>query len=64
MKITIKIFFEMIANTSELVAKLVNIEILIFRTFQVDPKEIKWPLQWWQKHESMFPTIGFLLDKY
>jgi hypothetical protein len=27
----------------------------------VDAKKIKCPLEyWWRKHESMFPTIGFL----
>jgi hypothetical protein len=26
----------------------------------VDPKDIKCLLQWWGKHEAMFPTIGFL----
>ncbi len=26
----------------------------------MDPKDIKCPLQWWGKHEAMFPTIGFL----
>ncbi len=25
----------------------------------MDVKDIKHPLQWWQKHESMFPTIFF-----
>jgi hypothetical protein len=25
----------------------------------VDAKNIKCPLQWWEKHENMFPTIGF-----
>jgi hypothetical protein len=24
------------------------------------PKDIKWPFQWWEKHETMFPTFGFL----
>jgi len=52
--------FEMIASISEPMVELVNKELLIFRRFQVDPKEIKSPLQWWQKHEFMFPTIGFL----
>jgi hypothetical protein len=33
--------FEQIANTSELVKKLVNMELLIFRWYQVDMKEIK-----------------------
>jgi hypothetical protein len=26
----------------------------------LDVKDIKCPLQWWHKHEAMFPTIGFL----
>jgi hypothetical protein len=53
----------MITNTIEPVVELVNKELLIFKRFQVDPKEIKWPLQWWQKHEYMFPTIGFLTQQ-
>ncbi len=52
--------FEMIACTSESVAKLVNKEFLIFRRFQVDLTKIKCPLEWWQKHESMIPTVDFL----
>ncbi len=39
--------FERIPNTSEPMVELVNKELLIFRRFQVDPKEIKSPLQWW-----------------
>jgi hypothetical protein len=26
----------------------------------VDPKDIKCPLQWWGKHATMFPSVGFL----
>jgi hypothetical protein len=26
----------------------------------LDVNDIKCPFQWWQKHEAMFPTIGFL----
>jgi hypothetical protein len=52
--------FEMIANTSELVAELVNKEFLILRRFKVDPTKIKWPLQWRRKHESTIPTVDFL----
>ncbi len=51
---------EMTSSTTKLVIELVNRELLIFRKFQVDLKEIKCLLQWWQKHETMFPTIGFL----
>jgi hypothetical protein len=53
--------FEMIVSTCELVTKLVNRNLLIFKRFQVNFKEIKCPLQWWQKHEYMLPIIGFLV---
>ncbi len=26
----------------------------------MDPTDIKCPLQWWGKHETMFPTFDFL----
>jgi len=29
----------------------------------MDPKDIKCPLQWWQKHEFMFSIIGFLVQE-
>jgi len=51
--------FEMTTNISELVTNLVNRKLLVFRHYQVDFKDIKCPLQWWEKHESMFLTIGF-----
>jgi hypothetical protein len=38
----------------------VNKELLAFKQYQVNGKDIKCPLQWWEKHETMFPTIGFL----
>jgi hypothetical protein len=37
--------FEMIVSTSELATKLANIELLIFKHYQVDVKDIKCPLQ-------------------
>jgi hypothetical protein len=43
-----------------LVKELVKRELLNFRRYQLDVKNIKCLLQWWQKHEAMFPTIGFL----
>ncbi len=52
--------FEMTISTSEPTTKLINRELLIFRRYQVDVKDMKCPLQWWEKHENMFPTIGFL----
>ncbi len=36
---------------------------MVFRCYQVDVNKIKCPLQWWEKHESMFPTIGFLVHQ-
>jgi len=35
-------------------------KLLIFKHYQIDPKEIKCPFQWWGKHEAMFPIVGFL----
>jgi hypothetical protein len=54
------IYFEQNSNISEPTKKLVNRKLFIFKQYQVDMKEIKCPLQWWHKHESMFPTMGFL----
>jgi len=51
--------FEMTISTNEPTMKLVNRELLIFKHYQVDVKDIKCRLQWWGKHENMFPTIGF-----
>jgi hypothetical protein len=49
----------MTTSTSEPTMELVNKKLLIFRHYQVDDKNIKCPLQWWEKHESMFPIVGF-----
>ncbi len=51
--------FEMTTYTSEPRTKLVNKELLIFKHYQVNVKDIKCPLQLWEKHHNMFPTIGF-----
>ncbi len=50
----------MITSTNEPAKKFVSKEVLIFMKFQMDAKDIKCPFQWWEKHESMFLTIGFL----
>jgi hypothetical protein len=39
-------------------------EMLIFRHYQVDSKEIKCPLQWWEKHEVTFPIVVFLTQHF
>jgi hypothetical protein len=38
-------------------------KIIGFRKFHVDVKDIKNLLQWWVKHESRFPIIGFLANQ-
>jgi hypothetical protein len=52
--------FELTANTNELMKELVSQELLIFTRFQLDIKDIECFFQWWEKHEFMFPTVGFL----
>jgi len=52
--------FEMSITYNELVTKLVNMELLILKHYRVDSKEIKCPLEQWEKHESLFPLVGFL----
>jgi len=37
--------------------EVVNKELHMFIRFQVDVKDIKCPLEWWAKHESLFPTV-------
>jgi hypothetical protein len=32
-----------------------------FKRSQLDVKDIKCLLQWWQKHEVIFPIVGFLV---
>jgi hypothetical protein len=51
--------FQHIVLTSEPSKELVTKELLIFKCYLVNPKHIKCPPQWWGKHETMFPTIGF-----
>jgi hypothetical protein len=53
--------FEMVIGTNELTKELVNKKLMIFCRFQADVKDIKCPLEWWKKHESMFPIVGFFL---
>jgi hypothetical protein len=55
----------MIIGTVEPAKDLVNKELLAFRSYEEDMKEIKCPFRWtWKKHETMFYTIGFLLVKF
>jgi hypothetical protein len=52
--------FELTTSTSEPTTKLITRKLLIFKYYQVDPRVIKCPLQWREKHEAMFSTIDFL----
>jgi hypothetical protein len=52
--------FQWTTSTTEPTKELVIRELLIFKCYQVDPKNIKCPLQWWGKHACMFPIVGFL----
>jgi hypothetical protein len=51
--------FEMTTYTSETTTKSVNKELLIFKPYQVNVKDIECPLQLREKHENMFSTIDF-----
>jgi hypothetical protein len=54
--------FKMTVSAFKLVIELINREVLMFKHFQVDVKEINCPFQWWEKHESMnFPITRFLV---
>ncbi len=37
--------------------------LLIFRHYQVDVKKITCPFRWWEKHEVLFPIVGFLTQQ-
>jgi hypothetical protein len=52
--------FQQTASTSKPSKELVTKELLIFKRYQMNPKDIKCLLRWWGKHEAMFPTIGLL----
>jgi len=51
----------MIVRTSKLTKKLVNKELLIFKQCQMDVKNIKCFLQWWEEPGTMFPIVGFIV---
>jgi hypothetical protein len=55
--------FEQTTSTNELVEKLVKRELLIFKRYELDVKNIKCIFQWWHKHEVMFLIVGFLAQQ-
>jgi hypothetical protein len=52
--------FEMSTATNEPTKEVVNKELMMFKRFQVDVKDIKCLLDWWVKHKSFFPIVVFL----
>jgi len=55
--------FEMEVGTSEPSKENVERDLLIFMHYQTDVKEIICPLRWWEKHEMLFPIVGFLTQQ-
>jgi hypothetical protein len=51
--------FEMSIQTNEPTKEVLNKELMMFRRFQVDVKDIKCLLEWWAKHEILFPIVAF-----
>jgi hypothetical protein len=51
--------FEVSTGTNEPTKEVMNKELLMFRGFQVNVKDIQCPLEWWAKHESLFPIVSF-----
>jgi hypothetical protein len=52
--------FQQTTSTIEPSKELVTKELLIFTHYEMDHKDIKFPFQWWGKHEDMFHIVGFL----
>jgi hypothetical protein len=52
--------FQMTNNIAKTAKEIVPRELLDFRRFHVDVKDIKNLLQWWEQHESRFHAVDFL----
>jgi hypothetical protein len=52
--------FQMTNNIAKTAKEIVPRELLDFRRFHVDVKDIKNLLQWWEQHEFGFHAAGFL----
>jgi hypothetical protein len=50
-------------NKVEITKEIVIRELLDFRKFHVDVKDIKNLFQWWEKHESKFLSVDFFTSK-
>jgi hypothetical protein len=53
--------FETSFGTNEPRKEVMNKELLMFRRFQVDLKDIKCLLEWWAKHKSLFQIVAFFV---
>jgi hypothetical protein len=51
----------MIIGISELLEEFLNRDLQMFQRYQVNAKDIKCLLEWWEKHESLFFTINVFL---
>jgi hypothetical protein len=56
--------FQMTNNNTKTTKEIVTKELLDFKRIHVDVKDIKNLFEWWEKHESKFPTIGFLTKQF
>ncbi len=56
--------FQMTTSSNKLAKKLVTKELLNFRRFHVNVKDIKSLLLWWEKHHFRFLVVGLLVRKY
>jgi hypothetical protein len=54
----------MMNNNAKTTKEIVRRELLDFKRFHVDVKNIKNPLQWWEKHEFGFHVLVFLQNKF
>ncbi len=55
--------FKIIVGTNEPTKELVNRELKMFKWYQVDTKNTKCLLKWWEKHESLFSIVIFLTNR-
>jgi len=53
----------MTSNNIKIAKEIITMELLDFKRFHVNVKDIKNLLQWWEKHEFKFYTVGFLQNK-
>ncbi len=55
--------FKIIVETNEPTKELVNRALEMFKWYQVDAKNLKCLLKWWEKHESLFSIVIFFTNR-